>query len=107
LLRDFVAEAGRRSIDPMPLTAVSYSGRGRYRTDVRGWYIRRNGSLAVGTDAQFYPLTVPGTLRERLTGVRLQPADPPLVVGAGGRDGESIPLADLLQQRLDAGRDWP
>lgn len=106
LLREFVAEATRRGIEPVPLTATSYSGRGRYRTDVRGWYIRRNRSIGVGTDAGFYPLVVQGSVRQRLTGVRLQPADPPLVVGAGGRDGESIALADLLRQRLDAGDDF-
>lgn len=107
LLRDFVAEATRRGLEPIPLTARSYSGGARYRTHVRGWYIRRNGALAVGTDAEFYPLTVPGSLRGRLAGVRPQPAEPPLVVGAGGRDGDSIPLADLLRRRLDAGADWP
>ena len=33
------------------------------------------------------------------------PPAPPLRVGVGARDGESIPLARLLRQRLDAGDD--
>jgi hypothetical protein len=107
VIQDFVAQATDRGIAPTLLTARSYSGSGRYRTRVRGWYIRRNGALAVGTDGEFYTLMVPGGLRARLTGAELPPTDPPLVVGAGGRDGESIALADLLQQRLDAGDDWP
>jgi hypothetical protein len=105
LLRDFVAEARERGLEPVPLQARAWSGRGRFRTDVTGWYLRRNGSLGVGTDGEFYVLGVPGGLRERLLGVRLQPTDPPLVVGAGGRDGESVPLADLLRARLDAADD--
>jgi hypothetical protein len=60
----------------------------------------------VGEDGSFYILSVPGGLRARFTGVTVPPSDPPLVVGAGGRDGESIPLPDLLRLRLDAGDDW-
>jgi hypothetical protein len=52
-------------------------------------------------------LTVPASLRARVTGVVVQPQDPRLIVGEGGRDGESMPLAALLRQRLDAGDDWP
>jgi hypothetical protein len=40
-------------------------------------------------------------------GVTLRPADPPLQVGAGARDGESIALDVLLTMRLDAGNTWP
>jgi hypothetical protein len=103
----FVAEARERGIAPQPLVARSFSGRGEYRTGLTGWYVRRNRTLAVGTDGEFYILTVPGGLRQRLTGVTLTPADPPLVVGAGGRDGESVPLDELLRLRLDAGGNWP
>jgi hypothetical protein len=30
-----------------------------------------------------------------------------LVIGAGGGDGESFTLAQLLERRLDAGVPWP
>lgn len=39
----------------------------------------------------------------RLTGVKLQPTDPPLVVGRGGRDGETGDLREFLDWRLAAG----
>jgi hypothetical protein len=48
-------------------------------------------------------LTVPGGLRERLSGVKLKSTPPPLIVGKGGRDGESGDIADFLKWRLDAG----
>jgi hypothetical protein len=48
-------------------------------------------------------LTVPGGLRERFTGVRLVATPPPLIVGKGGRDGETGDLAEFLRWRLQAG----
>jgi hypothetical protein len=46
---------------------------------------------------------VPGGLRERISGVKLKPSAPPLIVGKGGRDGESGDLAEFLRWRLEAG----
>ncbi|WP_372593031.1 hypothetical protein [Actinotalea sp.] len=106
LLVDFVAEARRRGLDPVPLRARSYDGRHRYRTTTTGWYLRRNESVAVGTDGSFYVLGVPASLRSMLAGVTLAPSDPPLVLGKGGRDGESIDLPDALALVLErAGTD--
>jgi hypothetical protein len=102
LLDAFVAEARVRGIAPEPLRATLFDGHG-VRTDKSGWYLRKNRSVAVGDDGAYYVLTVPGGLRERLTGVRLQPAPPPLEVGRGGRDGETGPLTDFLSRRLEAG----
>jgi len=48
-------------------------------------------------------LTVPGGLRERFTGVKLMPSPPPLIIGRGGKDGESGDLAEFLKWRLEAG----
>ncbi|MFV2105458.1 hypothetical protein [Micromonospora sp. LOL_015] len=100
LLARFVAEAARRGFAPVPLTARPYRGWGRCRTGLHGWYLKADRSLAVGTDHNLYLLSVPPSLRARLVGVRLAPARPRLVIGAGGRDGESIPLATLLDRRL-------
>ncbi|MCM0676316.1 hypothetical protein NCC78_16695, partial [Micromonospora phytophila] len=97
-----VAEAARRGLATTRLTARSYDGRGRYRTRLRGWYIDRARTRAVDVDGRFHLLTVPGGLRARLLGADPEPAPPPLVVGAGGRDGESIPLRTLLARRLAA-----
>ena len=107
LLAGFVRQAGERGLAPSVLTATSVDGRARYRTKVRGWYLKSNKSVAVGTDGQYYVLSVPPSLRARFTGADLSPSVPRLVVGAGGGDGETLPLAHLLQRRLDAGADWP
>jgi hypothetical protein len=37
----------------------------------------------------------------------VEPTEPRLVIGAGGGDGESLPLRELLDRRLAAGPDWP
>jgi hypothetical protein len=104
LLVDFVAEAGRRGVRPVPLRARSYDGRHRYRTPLLGWYLRRNESVAVSTAADFYVLGVPSSLRALVRGVEPDPADPPLVLGRGGRDGESVDLADALRAVLEGDR---
>ncbi|MFG2057326.1 hypothetical protein ACGFI9_25235 [Micromonospora sp. NPDC048930] len=106
LVGRFAAEATRRGLRTDRLTAAPYNGRGRYRTPLTGWYIDRVRSRAVGTDGRFYLLAVPASLRSRLLGARLEPSAPPLVVGRGGRDGESLPLSTLLSLRLEAGDDW-
>ena len=107
LLADFVARAAERGLEPHVLRARTYDGRATYRTRIRGWYLKSNRSVAVGTDGRFYALTVPSSVRARLTGAELEPSTPRLIIGAGGRDGETMPLAQLLQRRLDQGADWP
>jgi hypothetical protein len=102
LIDAFVAQARARGIATEPLRASLYDGHG-VKTDKNGWYLRKNKSVAVGDDGAYYVLTVPGGLRERLRGVRLQPSPPPLEVGRGGRDGETGPLTDFLAKRLAAG----
>lgn len=102
LVDAFVRDARERGLQPEPLRATLYSGQS-VRTDKTGWYLRRNRSLAIGEDGAYYVLTVPGGLRERLSGVRLQPSPPPLEVGRGGRDGETGDLATFLQRVLEGG----
>ncbi len=102
LIDEFLVQARARGIAPEPLRATLYDGHA-VKTDKTGWYLRKNKSLAIGEDGSYYVLTVPGGLRERLTGVRLEPSPPPLVIGKGGRDGESGSLADFLAWRLAAG----
>ncbi|HEY3438598.1 MAG TPA: hypothetical protein VGK35_13000, partial [Actinotalea sp.] len=61
-----------------------------------GWYLRRNETVAVGTDGEFYVLSVPRSMSALVRGTPVEPSDPPLVLGKGGRDGESIDLVDAL-----------
>ena len=106
LLAEFVREARERSLPTVALRARALNGRTLYRTGLTGWYLRRNGTIAVDENGDFFVMSAPTSLQARLRGSTLTPSDPPLVVGAGGRDGESIPLPDLLRQRLDAGETW-
>jgi hypothetical protein len=103
LVDQFVLEARAAGLVTTELSARPYSGGGRYRTGVQGWYLRSDRSLGIGVDAGYYPLVVPPRRWGRLRGVSLRPADPPLQVGEGARDGESISLAALLRVRLEAG----
>ncbi|NIK58935.1 hypothetical protein [Kribbella shirazensis] len=102
LLTDFIATLRDRGVEPEPLRAQVVGSNASYRTNLTGWYLRRNRSLAVDVDGNFYILGVPASLKARVAGVQLQPSDPPLVVGQGARDGESMPLAELLRLRLDS-----
>jgi hypothetical protein len=107
LLADFVREAGERGLRPTALTARSLDGRSRYRTTLRGWYLKANRSVAVGEDGAFYVLSVPSSWRARFTRATVRPSTPRLVIGAGGGDGETMPLEQLLRRRLEAGADRP
>ena len=106
LVADFVAQARALGLPETTLAARARTGGARYRTGVRGWYLKRNHALGVDGAGRFYILNVAPSWRARVLGASLTPSDPPLVVGRGGRDGESMPLADLLRLRLAAGTSW-
>ncbi|MEV4123061.1 hypothetical protein [Micromonospora sp. NPDC049645] len=97
----FVAEATRRGLPTTRLVARGYDGRRHYRTGLTGWYVDRAETRAVDVAGRFHLLTVRGGLRAWLFGVDPEPSPAPLVVGAGGRDGESIPLRTLLSRLLN------
>lgn len=99
LLASFVAELVGRGVPPVRLRARVPDSRVTYRTGLTGWYLRRDGSLAVSVDGDFYLLETRRSLRSRLLGVRVHPTDPPLRVGVGARDGESLSLDELLRRR--------
>lgn len=101
LIAGFLDEARRRGLEPEPLRATD--GRRRYRTGLTGWYLRRNETAAVAEDGDFYLLGVPPSLIALVKGVTLRPSDPPLVLGAGARDGESVDLADALARVIAQG----
>jgi hypothetical protein len=107
LMAWFAAEANRRGLRRGRLTVQPYDGGGRYRSRLTGWYVDRARSRAVDARGNFYLLSVPPSLRARLFGADPQPQPAPLIVGEGGRDGESVPLRELLTRRLAAGDDWP
>ncbi|MBE1488702.1 hypothetical protein [Plantactinospora soyae] len=107
LVVSFLQEARERGLRQTPLTAIAYNGRSRYRTPLVGWYLDVALIHAVDGDGAFYVLTVPASLRARLTGATPHPSPPKLVIGEGGPDGQSMPLHTMLRRRLDAGDTWP
>ncbi len=99
LIDEFIWQATTLGIAPKPLRATTMSGHD-VKTDKQGWYIRKNRSIAVGTDGGYYILTVPGGLLDRIRGVSLRRTPPSLQVGRGGRDGETGDLKDFLARAL-------
>jgi hypothetical protein len=107
LLARFVQDARAAGLPAQRLRARAAAGRTTYRTRLHGWYLRPDRSVAVGTDGEFYVLVVPASLRARLFGASVTPEAPRMILGEGGRDGESIPLEAVLRQRLTTGPDGP
>lgn len=103
LIDRFVEQALEAGLATEELTARPWSGHGRYRTGLVGWYLRTDRSIGVGRDGAYYALTVPPVRFGRWRRVHVEPTAPPLQVGEGARDGESIALATLLELRLS----WP
>jgi hypothetical protein len=106
LVEQFVRDAVAAGISPVRFTARSYNGDSRFRTNVTGWYLKRDRSIGVGTDGKFYVLHAPGGVGSWVRGVTLAPSDPPLELGKGARDGESMPMAEALAKRLAGGNEW-
>lgn len=100
MLAELVAQATARGPAPVPLRARSFDGRHRYRTSLEGWYLRQDESLGVSTSGDFYVLRAPTSLPALWRGVELAPQDPPLVLGAGGKDGESLDLEVAIARVL-------
>ena len=100
LVDGFVAQATQAGLATEELTARPWSGRARYRTGVVGWYLRRDRSVGVGLDGGYYVLVVAPKRFGRWTTVPVDPSPPPLQVGQGARDGESVALDVLLEMRL-------
>lgn len=103
LVEAFARDAQAAGVPAERLFARSYSGKSFMRTNIVGWYIKRDHSVGISIDGLFYLLHAPGGIRERLKGVTLEPSPPPLELGRGARDGESMPLTESLAKRLAVG----
>ncbi|PWD52192.1 hypothetical protein C8046_17645 [Serinibacter arcticus] len=93
----FLATAANEAVAPEPLAVQGYRG-GRARTTLTGWYLKKDRSVALGTDGGFYVLRADLSLRERLRGYTPLPVPPPLIVGEGGGDGETIDMSAALER---------
>ena len=100
LIDQFIADARAQGVEPRPLKARTLDGH-VVKTDKTGWYLRNNHALAIDVDGNYYSMTVPGGLMERLRGVKLTPTLAPMVIGRGGRDGETGDLKEFLAWVLD------
>ncbi|PKQ25363.1 MAG: hypothetical protein CVT64_10190 [Actinobacteria bacterium HGW-Actinobacteria-4] len=106
MVREFADRATAAGITPVQFSARTYDGNARYRTHIYGWYLKKDRSVGVSTDGVFYVLTAPRRFMSHFTGTHVEPAEPPLELGKGGRDGESMPIETALAKRLAAGNDW-
>lgn len=105
LVEAFARDARDAGLVPERLFARPYSGRSMMRTNITGWYIKRDHSVGISVDGLFYLLHAPGGIKERVRGVTLEPSPAPLELGRGARDGESMPLSESLAKRLAVGND--
>jgi len=100
-LDEFVARLRAARAQPEPLQATLLNGN-RVKTGLVGWYLNRARTLAVTPEGAYYQLVTAGSALARFTGVTPQPARPTLVIGRGGRDGETGDLSDFLDRAFDA-----
>lgn len=103
ILAEFVAVA-RERLPTERLVVKGYGGRGSARSDVEGWYLRIDKTIGLGIDGSFYVLTAPLGVLDRVRGVQLIPTPPPLIIGAGGKDGDTIELLAALERLLPGWR---
>ncbi len=96
-LDEFVARLQEAGARPEPLQATLLNGK-RVKTGLAGWYLNRARTLAVTPDGRYFQLVTAGSALARFTGVTPQPAPPTLVIGRGGRDGETGDLSDFLDR---------
>jgi len=96
----FLVRAAEQRLATEELTARPWTGRGRYRTGLVGWHLKRDRSVGVDTEGRFYVLVVAPERLGRWRTVSVPPSPPPLQVGKGARDGESFALDALLDLRL-------
>ncbi len=99
----FLERARAAALPTEPLRVQAYGGRGSARTPLVGWYLRRDRKAGLAVDGRFFVLTAPLSLLERIRGVTPDAVPAPLVLGQGGKDGESIDLVDALTRVLP---DW-
>ena len=103
-LKQFVAAAKASGLAPTELVVRGYGGKGSAKTPLKGWYLKNDHSLAVDEDGNYYVLIEQLSLKDRIKGMTPKPKAPPLILGAGGRDGESIDLTAKLTELLPSWR---
>jgi len=99
LLAEFLPVVKARGPAPVELLVQGYGGQGSAKSNLRGWYLRNNRTCALGTDGKFYVLIAPlSRLHPRFMRINVRPTRPPMILGEGGKDGDTIDLADALER---------
>ena len=100
-LAEFLPVVTKHGPAPVDLIVQGYGGKGTAKSNRRGWYLRNNRTCALGTDGKFYVLIAPlGRFHPSWKTVDVPPTRPPLIIGEGGKDGETIDLADAIERVL-------
>jgi len=99
MIDEFVVKAKASGPSPVTLDARTVNGR-VVKTGVTGWYLRRDHTVAIGTDGGYYILSAVDAPGLPWRPAKVTPTEPPLVVGRGGKDGESGDLKDFLARAL-------
>lgn len=100
----FVEEARAKGLSPVPLVVTGYGGKGSAKTNLKGWYLKADRTLAVDTDGNYYILITELPLLSRFRTQTIAPSPPPLILSKGGRDGESMDLTAKLDELLPTWR---
>jgi len=101
-LKQFAVAAKKNGLAPIPLVAINSKG-ATAATGLVGWYLRADKSAGFDTHGNYYFLQRDLSFIDRLRGVSINKSDPPLILGAGGRDGETMDLTARLSELLP---DW-
>src|SRR5690625_1937781 len=104
-LAAFIHAARAADLAAEPLRMQGYNGGRSARTPLRGWYLRKDRKAGIDTDGNFYLLARPLGVLDVLRGAAPRASRPPLVLGAGGRDGDSVELTDALERLLPGWRE--
>ena len=105
-LAAFIHAARAAELAAGPLRMQGYNGGRSARTPLRGWYLRKDRKAGIDTEGNFYILVGPLSLLDTLRGATPRASRPPLVLGAGGRDGDSVELTDALERLLPGWREF-
>ncbi|MDR2722834.1 MAG: hypothetical protein LBB54_03800 [Cellulomonadaceae bacterium] len=105
VVAEFMPAVQARGPAPQRLFVRGYGGQGQARTSLQGWYLRIDKTAAIGTDGKFYVLIAPLTWWDRLRGIHIQPSRPTMILGEGGKDGDSIDLLVALDRVMPGWKD--
>jgi len=105
LLAKFLPIVTAHGPAPVDLMVQGYGGVGLAPTHLKGWYLRNNRTCALGTDGKFYVLIAPlSRFHPKWRKIKIAPSRPPLIIGEGGKDGDTIELSESLERILPGWR---